>query len=94
MVRALPEEGAVVIVHSSAMRDYLARMIRDVRGDQMRKACKIVVIQDHSDLDYLKGLSREVFVDHAVFYSLNFILARELNDRVDQIEARFARPAS
>ena len=94
MVKALPEEGAVVIVHSAVMRDYVLRMIHDVRGDAVRKACKIVVIQRHADLGYLECLRRETFVDHAFYETcLDFHLGDKLKVLVDQINVRLPRRA-
>lgn len=69
MVRDLPDAECVVIVHAHPFRNYVMRMIADVRGIDMLKRCRVVAVTDmHSADRLLAGESRAAFVDHAFWY--------------------------
>jgi hypothetical protein len=66
MVMALPASGAVVVVHSVAMRRYVEQMIRDTRGHEVARAQRVVVIDsEHRATRELAGISVMVTFDHA-----------------------------
>lgn len=92
MVKELPENGAVVVVHSPPMRDYVVRMIRDVRGEKVAKATRVLVIGHRIDVQRLYGLRVPTFVDHAFWWTENGSAeVRHLVDKlVWQINARGA----
>lgn len=89
MVMSLPETGAAVIVHNSVMRDYVMRMVRDLRGPDVAKRCKVLVLQHHSDLARLHGLRVQVHVDHAFSDSVSWLFSREVHANVDRINSLF-----
>lgn len=93
MVMALPDGGAAVIVHSADMRDYVLRMVRDLRGIELAKRCKMIVLQSHRDLAHLQGLRVPVYVDHAFFDAVSWLFSREVHAYVDRINAAFPAPA-
>lgn len=64
MIEALPEDGAVVIVHNRPMTDYVRHMIIDVRGLEVAASCKVICITNHNDVWNLKGDKRPIHVDH------------------------------
>ncbi|TPL40679.1 hypothetical protein [Mesorhizobium sp. B2-4-6] len=65
MVEALPTESSTVVVHNSAMRSYVEAMIRDVRGTEMWRRTKVVVIARQGDVQQLYGLRDHIAFDHA-----------------------------
>lgn len=85
MVEAIPDEGAILIVHSHHMRRYVDRMINDLLGSNIRKLCKVVVIEHASDLRQLRGLSGYVDIDHAVEEHVHPIVLAELRRAVQRI---------
>ena len=93
MVIGLPETGAVVIVHNAPMRDYVMRMVRDLRGPDVAKRCKVIALQHHRDLARLQGLRVPVHVDHAFSDCVSWLFSREVHAYVDRINAVFASAA-
>jgi hypothetical protein len=65
MVKELPSTGAIVIVHTVAMREYLRRMIFDIRGAETLKHTNIKVVTQPVDADSLHGVSLPIYTDHA-----------------------------
>lgn len=66
MVASLPEEGAVVVVHHSALKRYVEAMICDTRGSAVFAAMRVVVVASPADAkNALAGRSEPVIVDHA-----------------------------
>lgn len=65
MVRSIPDEGATVVVHSSDVMNYVRRMIGDVRGEEVLKRCRIVVMERPEDVDRIRG-EKVVAIDHFV----------------------------
>lgn len=72
MVQALPENGAIIIVPSYPIRDYILNMLRDVRGSEIANRCRIIVIRNHMDIWQLDGLNKPVVFDHS-FFENNYI---------------------
>jgi hypothetical protein len=98
MVKALPETGAIIVVHSAVLSVYLARMIADVRGEDVFRRMRIVVIRHHGDcrkLEFL-GAALPVVFDHAwdeadiapATWVYAYELADRQNARVAQIAGR------
>ncbi|MBX3536448.1 MAG: hypothetical protein KF735_02320 [Chelatococcus sp.] len=66
MVERLPDDGGIVVVHCASLRDYVRRMIRDVRGAAVADRVDIRVLRSRSDISAsLCGRSCTVEVDHA-----------------------------
>lgn len=62
------KRGSIVIVHNTAMVDYLRNMIRELRGNDFALSCRVRCIYRASDVARtLAGESRPVAVDHAFF---------------------------
>lgn len=64
MVKALPASGAVVVVHSGVMRDYVRRMIYNVRGREVFDRCAVVILG--RSCAGLRSERRPIFADHAL----------------------------
>lgn len=86
MVEALPESGAVVVVHTGAMRSYVERMILDLRGKAVASRCKVRVIQDRGLFPMLHGLRVPIIIDHAVEDYVHPRLVMELKDWARALE--------
>jgi len=65
MVERLPKSGAVVVVHTSALRDHVRRMISDIHDYDVLCKTEIVVCARRGDEKKLCGFRVPVFVDHA-----------------------------
>lgn len=69
MVMELPEDGAIVVVHTWALGDYIKQMIRDLRGPVAAHNIEIAMVEDHYDALHLQRLwldtRKPIFVDHA-----------------------------
>ncbi|MGX1196368.1 hypothetical protein [Parvibaculum sp. MBR-TMA-1.3b-4.2] len=68
MVRALPDGGATVIVHHAAVRRYVERMIRDVKGGTVgrRERFRVVPIESPLGAEHaLRGIGGAVRFDPA-----------------------------
>lgn len=66
MVRALPETGSVVVVHTPPLRDYVKQMIRDIRGADVARRTNVVVCRQRIDAyEFLTGHRIPVIFDHA-----------------------------
>lgn len=85
MVEALPEDGGVIIVHTPEMRRYVDQMIRDLRGIDVGKKCKVIVVNNSGDLDQIRGLAGYIDVDHAVEASVHPIVVAELRHLARQV---------
>lgn len=64
MVKAL-REPCTVVVHTQPMATYLRHMIVDVRGPEVAKATRIVLVNSMQDIDRLRGLGHRIEIDHA-----------------------------
>lgn len=65
LVQALPaNEPCIVVVHTSAMKEHLRQMVRDLRPD-VEPRLRIVVVGHLRDVDQLRGT--RFYVDHAVW---------------------------
>ena len=85
MVEAIPADGGTLIVHSHQMRRYVGQMIQDLRGKDLWKQSKVVVVEHPSDLVRLHGLRGYVDIDHAVEENVHPIMSAELRHVVQQI---------
>lgn len=68
MVKALTEDVRFIVVHTTAMKDYIERMLWDHRRDLIHNSVRrphVVVVQSMHDIDRLRGCVFEV--DHAVW---------------------------
>lgn len=65
MVEALPQEGGHIIVHTGAMRAYVQKMIRDLRGPEIQRKTKVHVIRYVGDQYKLAGITELITFDHA-----------------------------
>lgn len=74
MVKALPETGCVVVVPTAAMRDYVRRMVFDVRGGNVLKRTTIKILTRPEDVHTLYGRDEPIHVDHAWY---DFALCRD-----------------
>ncbi len=62
------ERHSIVIVHATALVDYVRAMIYDLRGSAFAHTCRVRCIYRGSDVARtLAGESRPVAVDHAFF---------------------------
>lgn len=62
------KRGSIVIVHTTALVDYVRKMIYDLRGAEFALTCRVRCIYRGSDVARtLAGQSRPVAVDHAFF---------------------------
>lgn len=67
MILSLPAGGAVVIVHSPSMLGVFRDLIRNLRGDEIADAIRVIAAPSMSDeRTVLRGLSLPVFRDHFV----------------------------
>jgi DNA transposition AAA+ family ATPase len=93
MVERIPVAGSVVIVHTAPMKRYVEQMIGDLRGADVLKRCKIIVVEHNRDVQRLYGLRTHVSVDHAVIEEArDRAMVAHLRQVVDGIEAM--RPAA
>lgn len=65
MVRIIPAEGAIVVVHNVAIARYIRDMIRSIHGNEVSIRCAVLVVRDVSDTLALRGSARKILVDHA-----------------------------
>lgn len=66
MVDSLPAEGGyVVIVHNAHTARYVEELIAERRGDEVRRAGRVVEVSRERDADRVRGLDLPFFVDHA-----------------------------
>lgn len=93
MVEALPNEGGVLIVHSTTMRHYVERMVRVLRGIDVSKRCRVVVVNHHVDILQINGLIGYIDVDHAVEEHVHPIVVAELRRLVRQVMSISLLPA-
>lgn len=93
MVEALPNDGGVLVVHTTAMRHYVEQMVRDLRGIEIRKRCKVIVINRHVDLQKIEGLCGYIDIDHAVEDHVRPIVAAELRLLARQVMSMRPLPA-
>lgn len=88
MVRALPASGSVIVTHTAALRDYIIRMVRDVRGSEVAKVTEVVVVRDRVAADrFLTKRMVPIRFDHAFEASrdierLAFALADRCNSKL------------
>lgn len=86
MIKALPESGAIVIVHNSTMRRYIEQMVRDVRGPTVAQVVKVRVVEDRSQADdLLRGARTPVSFDHAWFEHVRYDVLRYTMDMADGV---------
>lgn len=79
------KRGSIVIVHNTAMVDYMRTMIRDLRGGDFALTCRVRCIYRGSDVARtLAGESRPVAVDHA-FWDF------AASDAIEEVEKQAAR---
>lgn len=88
MVNSLPEAGAMVVVHNGPMRDYLRRMIRDLRGRSSLAATQIIVISQSYDTDRLQGCLKPIFIDHAFWPNVSRGTAHRTQQLCDSANSR------
>lgn len=68
MVKALPASGSTVVVHAQALREYVEKMIRDVRGaDALRVTTVVVCNREDSARAYLSGRQGPIILDRAFY---------------------------
>ena len=67
MIQALqPGERVVLLVHSCPMRNYLLQMLHGTRHDlNVGGDVRVAIVQQPSDLDFLRSFEGTVAVDHA-----------------------------
>lgn len=94
MVEAMPPEGGTIIVHNAVVRDYVNRMVRDLRGQPFARTVRVSVVQNYSDCYRLQGLSCHVAVDHAVWENINRETTAKLNETLHGIRLRQAARAA
>jgi hypothetical protein len=62
----IPEAGAIYIVHTSQMRDYVRHMIGGLRGPEVFRKTDVVMITSRLDVPReLAGRHKRVIIDHA-----------------------------
>ena len=67
MMMSLPKGGAVVVVHSACMIGVFRDLIRDLRGDEIADATRVVAAPSMADeRTMVRSLSLPVFRDHFV----------------------------
>lgn len=93
MVMALPADGAVVVVHNASIRRYVLQMVADVRGQEVARRCKVIVIECGKDLHQLCGLRVPVHVDHAFWDCSPLRIRRETMAYIERINATFPAAA-
>ena len=65
LVQRLPASGAVVVANSDARRRCIEQVIRDVRGHEVARASRVVVISTPREATWkLAGLSSPITFDH------------------------------
>lgn len=67
MVKNLTADVRFIVVHTAQMKDYVERMLWDVRRDLIHNSVRrphVVVVQSTRDCDRLRG--QKIVVDHAV----------------------------
>lgn len=94
MVEAMPPEGGTIIVHNGVVRDYVNRMIRDLRGEPFARTVRVAVVRNYSDCYRLDGLCCHVEVDHAVWENINGETAAKLKDKLYGIRLAAAARAA
>ncbi|HEV2502344.1 MAG TPA: hypothetical protein VGV39_04680 [Mesorhizobium sp.] len=93
MVESIPASGAVVIVHSVAMRRYVEQMIFDLRGDQVAKLCRVHSISSYSDLARLQGVRMPIRIDHAAYLHMDARVIAYLEQLERTVELMFGAGA-
>lgn len=95
MVKALPPEGSIVVVHHPSMREYVRKMISDVHNRDV-EASTLVISADNPHIAerHLRGRVCPVFVDHAFWDNvsretadLTRILAQRANEGYEELFA-------
>jgi len=79
------KRDSIVIVHQTALIEYVRKMIYDLRGSEFARSCKVRCIYRGSDVARtLAGESRPVAVDHA-FWDF------AASDAIEEVEKQAAR---
>jgi len=90
MVEQLPDSGAIVIVHTKAMQEYLQQMIRDVRGAEVADASRVVIVTDRQSAErQLTGRSVPIYRDHAFNAWAPLALGAFVRRYVDAVNGAF-----
>jgi hypothetical protein len=90
MVKSLPATGSVVVVHTLGLRDYVARMIRDVRGPEVAKVTIVAVCRSRPTSEkHLLGRTLPVLIDHAFYDNVPTHLAKLVQELAHGCNAIF-----
>lgn len=101
LVESLPDSGVIVIVHTRPMVEYITNMIRDVRGEDYLKKCKVICVAHETDTYKLRGAMKPILFDHACWEFTDWqqlevlrmaatiadIVNRRVNDGLDRQKA-------
>lgn len=76
MIRALPANGSVVVVHCQAAVGLFREMIREMRGSDVAKATRVIAAAttDEEELR-VRGIRLPIFRDHFVDEHREHLLA-------------------
>ncbi|MCJ9721516.1 hypothetical protein MOV66_06540 [Agrobacterium sp. SHOUNA12C] len=65
MVEALPESGGHIIVHSAALREYVRKMVLDIKGADVARRTRIHIVRYRGAELHIYGMSGHIAIDHA-----------------------------